>query len=100
MAQELLCSTLSKFLPKAYKTRGGDFKMKAILAAMFAVMIGLVLAGSTFADEPKNAPMGAPPAETMKKSETKSETTTENKNGKKSKKTKKTTKTEEKEKVK
>jgi hypothetical protein len=75
--------------------------MKAILAATFALMIGLVLAGSTFADEPKkDAPMGAPPAETMKKSETKSETTTENKNGKKSKKSKKTTKTEEKEKVK
>lgn len=76
--------------------------MKAILAAMFAVLIGLAFTGSTFADEPKkDAPMGAPPTETMKKSETKSsETTTENKNGKKSKKSKKTTKTEEKEKVK
>jgi sugar phosphate permease len=75
--------------------------MKAILAAMFAVLIGLAFTGSTFADEPKkDAPMGAPPTETMKKSETKSTETTENKNGKKSKKSKKTTKTEEKEKAK
>ncbi len=73
-----------------------NFTMKTILAAAFAVMIGLSFAGSTFADEKKmDAPAGAPAGDTMK--ETKSEKTettkSENKNGKKHKKTKKTTKT-------
>jgi hypothetical protein len=80
--------------------RGGDFTMRTILAAMFAVMIGLTFVGSTFADDKKtDAPAGAPAGEMKKdeskKTETKSETKTENKNGKKSKKHKKTTKTEE-----
>ena len=76
---------------------GGEFKMKTILAAMFAVMIGLTFVGSTFADEKKmDAPAAAPgtSADTSKKTETKTETKTENKNGKK-KKSKKTTKTTE-----
>ena len=77
--------------------------MKTILAAIFAVMIGLTFAGSTFAQ----AKTDAPPATEMKKDESKkTETKTETKeetkdNGKKTKKTKKTTKTtEEKEKEK
>jgi hypothetical protein len=69
--------------------------MRTILAAMFAVMIGLSFVGSTFADEKKmDAPAAAPSTDMSKKSETKSETTTENKNGKKKKKHKKTTKEE------
>src|SRR2546428_909481 len=36
---------------------GGDRKMKTILAALFAVLIGLTFVGSTFADAGK---MGAP----------------------------------------
>jgi hypothetical protein len=73
--------------------------MKTILAAAFAVMIGLSFAGSTFADEKKMD--AAPAGDTMKesKTETKTETKSDNKNGKKHKKTKKTTKTEEKEKT-
>ena len=70
--------------------------MKTILAAMFAVMIGLSFAGSTFADEKKtDAPAGEVKKDESKKTETKSETKTENKNGKKAKKHKKTSKTEE-----
>lgn len=72
--------------------------MRTILAAMFAVMIGLSFVGSTFADEKKmDAPAGASAdmkKDESKKTETTSETKTENKNGKKSKKSKKT-KTEE-----
>jgi type IV secretory pathway VirB6-like protein len=77
-------------------------KMKTILAALFAVMIGVTFAGSTFAAEEKkmDAPAAAPAGEMKKdeskKTETKTETKTEGKDGKKSKKTKKTTKTEEK----
>jgi hypothetical protein len=82
-----------------YRKRGGDFTMRTILAAMFAVMIGLTFVGSTFADEKKmDAPAGAPAGEMKKeeskKTETKTETSTDNKNGKKSK-SKKTTKTTE-----
>jgi hypothetical protein len=78
--------------------KGGDFTMRTILAAMFAVMIGLTFVGSTFADDKKmDAPAGAPSTSTdTTKTETKTENKTENKNGKKSKKHKKTTKTEEK----
>ena len=56
--------------------------MKAIFAALFAVMIGLTFAGSTFADEKKKdaAPAAAPAGE-MKKDE--------GKKGKKGKKEKK-----------
>ena len=73
--------------------------MKTILAAMFAVMIGLTFVGSTFAaDEKKmDAPAAAPgTSDVNKKTETKTETATENKDGKKKKKHKKTTTTEEK----
>ena len=69
--------------------------MKTILAAMFAVMIGLSFAGSTFADEKKtDAPAGEVKKDESKKTETKTETKTD-KNGKDSKK-KSTTTTEEK----
>ena len=45
--------------------------MKTILAAMFAVMIGLIFVGSTFADEKKmDAPAAAPAAGEVKKEET------------------------------
>jgi hypothetical protein len=76
----------------------GLIDMKTILAAMFAVMIGVTFVGSTFADEKKmDAPAAAPSTSTdTSKTESKTETKTENKNGKKSKKHKKTTKTEEK----
>ena len=67
--------------------------MKTILAAMFAVMIGLSFAGSTFADEKKtDAPAGEVKKDESKKTETKTETKTD-KNGKDSK--KKSTKTTE-----
>jgi len=73
--------------------------MKTLLAAAFAVMIGLSFAGSTFADEKKmDAPAGTTSGSEMSKdskSETKIETKSEDQDGKKSKKTKKT-KTEEK----
>src|SRR3989442_15766508 len=39
------------------RREGGDRKMKTILAALFAVLIGLTFVGSTFADAGK---MGAP----------------------------------------
>src|SRR3989442_6991323 len=39
------------------RREGGDRKMKTILAALFAVVIGLTFVGSTFADAGK---MGAP----------------------------------------
>ena len=82
-----------------HTSKGGDFTMRTILAAMFAVVIGLSFVGSTFADDKKmDAPAGAPAdvkKDESKKTETKSETKTENKNGKKSKKHKKSTKTEE-----
>ena len=54
--------------------------MKTILAAMFAVIIGLTFVGSTFAaDEKKmDAPAGAPAGE-MKKDESKKTTKTEEK---------------------
>jgi uncharacterized protein YxeA len=68
--------------------------MKTILAAMFAVMIGLSFAGSTFADEKKtDAPAGEVKKDESKKTETKTETKTDTKNGKESK--KKSTKTTE-----
>jgi hypothetical protein len=68
--------------------------MKTIFAAMFAVMIGLSFAGSTFADEKKtDAPAGEMKKDESKKTETKTETKTDTKNGKESK--KKTTKTTE-----
>ena len=74
--------------------------MKTLLAAAFAVMIGLSFAGSTFADEKKmDAPAGTTGTHEMSKdskSETKTETKSEDQDGKKSKKSKKTTKTEEK----
>ena len=83
------------------KGKGVNFTMKTILAAAFAVMIGLSFAGSTFADEKKmDAPAGAPAGDTMKesKTETKTETKAEDKNGKKNTKSKKTTKTKTEEK--
>ena len=68
--------------------------MKTILAAMFAVMIGLSFAGSTFADEKKtDAPAGEVKKDESKKTETKTETKTDSKDGKESK--KKSTKTTE-----
>ena len=68
--------------------------MKTILAAMFAVMIGLSFAGSTFADEKKtDAPAGEMKKDESKKTETKTETKTDSKDGKDSK--KKSTKTTE-----
>ena len=68
--------------------------MKTILAAMFAVMIGLAFAGSTFADEKKtDAPAGELKKDESKKTETKTETKTDSKDGKDSK--KKSTKTTE-----
>jgi len=68
--------------------------MKTILAAMFAVMIGLSFAGSTFADEKKtDAPAGEVKKDESKKTETKTETKTDSKDGKDSK--KKSTKTTE-----
>ena len=67
--------------------------MKAVFAALFAVMIGLTFAGATFADEKKaDAPAAAPAAGgEMKKDEGKAE-----KKEKKSKKAKKEKKEEEK----
>jgi uncharacterized protein YxeA len=68
--------------------------MKTILAAMFAVMIGLSFAGSTFADEKKtDAPAGEVKKDESKKTETKTETKTDSKDGKDTK--KKSTKTTE-----
>ena len=68
--------------------------MKTILAAMFAVMIGLSFAGSTFADEKKtDAPAGEMKKDESKKTETKTETKTDSKDGKDTK--KKSTKTTE-----
>jgi hypothetical protein len=64
--------------------------MKTLFAALFAVMIGLTFAGSTFADEKMKG-------SESKTTETKTESKTETKNdGKKAKSSKKTTKTEEK----
>jgi hypothetical protein len=40
------------------RREGGDRNMKTILAALFAVLIGLTFVGSTFADAGKQ--MGAP----------------------------------------
>ena len=72
--------------------------MKTLLAAAFAVMIGLSFAGSTFADDKKmDAPAGTTSSsEKDTKTETKTETKSDDQDGKKSKKSKKTTKTEEK----
>jgi len=94
-----LLKRLSSHMQHTTYTRGGEFKMKTILAAMFAVMIGVTFVGSTFAaDEKKmDAPAAAPSTSAdTKKTETKTESTTENKDGKKKKKHKKTTTTEEK----
>jgi hypothetical protein len=71
--------------------------MKTILSAMFAVMIGLALAGSTCAGDKKtDAPAGEVKKDESKKTETKTETKTDTKNGKESKKKKSTKTTEEK----
>src|SRR2546425_4521643 len=49
---------------------GGDRKMKTILAALFAVLIGLTFVGSTFADAGK---MGAPATTSVAGGEVKKE---------------------------
>jgi hypothetical protein len=80
-----------------YRQEGGEFTMKTIFAAMFAVLIGFSFVGATFADEKKMDAPAAAPAGEMKKEEKKTETSkTETKdNGKKTTKKKKKT-TEEK----
>jgi|GEM_PF-1609749 len=65
--------------------------MKTLFAALFAVMIGLTFAGSTFADEKMKA---SESKTTETKTETKTETAKDGKKDKSSK--KKSTKTEEK----
>src|SRR2546425_2243014 len=79
-------------------TRGGEFKMKTILAAMFADMIGVTFVGSPFAGDGKkmDAPAAAPSAtDATKKTETKAETPSQNKNGKKQTQHKKTSATKQ-----
>src|SRR3989449_8528611 len=67
------------------RREGGDRKMKTILAALFAVVIGLTFVGSTFADAGK---MGAPATTSvagggMKKEEGQKNTKAAKKNHKK-----------------
>jgi hypothetical protein len=78
-------------VPKFNARKGVILDMKTILAAIFAVMVGVTFAGSTFADEKKaDAPAAAPAAGgEMKKDDGKKES-------KKAKKEKKDEKKDEK----
>src|SRR2546425_4447995 len=60
------------------RREGGDRKMKTILAALFAVVIGLTFVGSTFADAGK---MGAPATTSVAGGGRKKEGGQENKKG-------------------